>query len=184
METAKTEDRHPELTAYLAELTTGGLEYSAEFVPQSKSRNAGEKKRGLNWRVTLTRKGAKPLTTDYMQGIGHMPGYHSFNSLHQDRYRAIAAETGRYHVSMPFKSFSLVTKLLPAPVLADVLYSLVVDSDAIEMDFDEWASNYGMDTDSRKAEAMFNQCRDISIQLRRILGNAALEKLRELFQDY
>lgn len=65
------------VAAYLVEQ---GIAYAATFVPQNMSRNSATKdERGniipsLNWRVSLTSTRAS-LTTDYMQGIGHVPGY-------------------------------------------------------------------------------------------------------------
>lgn len=164
-----------------------GLEYSATFVPQSASRNSAEKNRSLNWRVSIrSQRGAgTTIATDYMQGIGHIPKDPQVTAHHKgarrdcimiDEYERQCAETGKYGMGNH--------KTIPAPALLEVLYGLVLDSDADEYSFEAWADNLGYDTDSRKAESVYNACREIGQKLRLMLGAENLAKLRELFQDY
>jgi hypothetical protein len=179
---------NPELKTFVDSLN---LEYSATFVPQSQSRNAGEKNPSLNWRVTL-RKVVNPdrpasviVATDYMQGIGHVPEseatkfkrYGHSDSIARHEYYKSVVESGRY-------GGAVFNKPLPPPPLLDVLYSLVMDSDADDYTFEEWCDSYGYDTDSRKAESTYNACREIGTKLRRMLGADTPAKLRELFQNY
>lgn len=54
------------------------------------------------------------------------------------------------------------TKTPNHPELADVMASLVGDAQGIEgRTFEEWASDYGYDTDSRKAHATYEACSSI-----------------------
>ena len=165
-----------------------GLTYSAEFVPQSKSRNAGEKRPSLNWKVTVSR-GLHTFTTDYMQGIGHAPkdGFYAKNpTLHNkiimEKELKMMTEGGSYRRG----DSQLIGGKIPAPLCRDVLYSLILDSDVLNhANFESWASDFGYDTDSRKAEETYKACLDIALQLKVILGGEAnMEKLREAFQDY
>lgn len=168
-----------------------GIEYKAEFVPQSKSRNAGNKEPSLNWRITL-RKNGRELTTDYMQGIAHLPHYsHAFarNAVYDAAVRE-ACETGKSRIIPHKNAYDAaqggravpVAREIPAPEFADVLYSLVSDAEVLEYSsFDEWAENFGYDTDSRKAEQTYRACLDIALKLRAIVD---LDKAREAFQDY
>lgn len=164
-----------------------GLEYKAEFVPQRLSRNSGDKQPSLNWRVTIS-KDSKPLTTDYMQGIGHLPKPNMARARDGGpwtvgmlaRRGADAAQRGEYDTGSGF-----CFKKVPAPLLRDVLYSLVRDADVLGADgFEDWASDYGYDVDSREAEATYNECVKSARALQRVLGRQAIEQLRELFQDY
>lgn len=193
---------HKELNAYIERL---GLGYSAVFIPQSKSRNAGEKQPLLNWSVSISKgtHSSQQLTTDYMQGIGHVPGYYQGgddNGGWKTKYYKKVAETGKYQTRIPKFSNGqmdyysaheergytrLGEKPLPVPLLRDVLHSLVGDSDVLNYEsFESWASEFGYDTDSRKAEEIYNTCMKIALKLKSIIGNEKLEKLRELFQDY
>ena len=171
------------------------LEYRAEFVPLSKSRNAGDKNPTLNWRVTFSRAG-RELTTDYMQGIGHMPNYeHRFASLVvYDAAVRRAAETGKsmlrsgqkngYDACRADRSDAVFAKPLPAPSIADVLSCLLLDASAIDAGtFEEWASECGYDTDSRKAEVTYRECVDHGLKLRAMLGDDLMNQLREALQD-
>lgn len=60
------------------------------------------------------------------------------------------------------------------PEAADVLNCLALDSAGIENnkhDFDEWCSEYGYDTDSRKAHKTFKTCERQAERLFRFLGS-------------
>lgn len=160
------------------------LQYRAEFVPQSKSRNAENKDPSLNWRVTFSR-GGRELTTDYMQGIGHLPGYQQrgFNakSIAGDANVRKACEEGR---SLGADPWGPLGKKLDAPGVADVLHCLLMDAEVIDAgSFEEWASNYGYDTDSRKAESIYRACLDTALKLRAMLGDDLIGQLREALQD-
>ena len=56
------------------------------------------------------------------------------------------------------------------PTATDVINSLVLDSSALDETFEEWAGDFGYDTDSRKAEKMYRSCIDYAIRLKRLLG--------------
>jgi hypothetical protein len=171
-----------------------GLTYSARFVPQSQSRNKDEKDPCLNWVVTLGR-GRQQIETDYMQGIAHLPGYchSSANKLIEAEAIHRAAETGKWNpkhdkaglrAGASWAQMSL-EKPIPVPALDAVLYCLVMDANVLNSaGFEDWASEYGYDTDSRSAEATYRGCLEIALKLQAMLGAAGMAKLAEAFQDY
>lgn len=169
------------------------LDYAAVFVPQSQSRNAGEKNPSLNWRVTLNMKGPgkgrEILTCDYMQGIGHAPKYRAsrYNSTDQAIYFRDVAEKGKYTKGeTPWEkpSYQWHITPLPAPALADVLHSLLLDADALDFGgFEEWARDLGYDPDSREGERVYRACLETGLKLRAALGDEKMAKLREALRD-
>jgi len=176
-------------------VSTLGVHYAAEFVPFNKSRNAKSAAKlselSLNWRVTLSKRSpidgqtTQQLTTDYQTGIGHIPGlpYNAHPTIHYDACVRHSCEHGSSYVDS--SSGVIRGRPLSAPALADVLYCLISDADAIEYPtYEDWASNMGYNTDSRKGEATYRACLEISLKLRALIGDGALTKLRELFQDY
>jgi hypothetical protein len=179
--------------AYCAELVANGLTMGVEFVPQSKSRNAGEKNHSLNWRVTISKNG-RTLTTDYTQGIGHLPNYsHAFaNLVIYDAAVKFACETGRsmlrsgqkngYDAAGGESYYGSRAKPIPPPSLDEVLYCLVSDADVIDYPrFEDWAEMYGYSPDSRSAEKIYRQCLEHALALRQLID---LDAAREAFQDY
>lgn len=71
------------------------------------------------------------------------------------------------------------------PVFADVLACLALDASVLDSGgFEEWASEYGCDTDSRKAEATYRACLEVALKLRAALGEGGLQALREAAADY
>ena len=172
-------------------IATLDLEYKAKFVPFSQSRNKAGKHPSLNWIVTLS-KGNQALQADYMQGCAHLPEYkHAESNLRWHAgYVARACQLGKYIPRVTYERanahFGWIGGIkIPAPLLRDVLYSLSMDSDVLNAGtFEEWAGDFGYDLDSRNAEKIYRACLDNALKLRAMLGNDALDKLRELFQDY
>lgn len=58
------------------------------------------------------------------------------------------------------------------PTAADLLESLMLDASSYENagSFEEWATDYGMDTDSRKAAEVYDTCGRLARDLARLLG--------------
>jgi hypothetical protein len=171
------------IEAVAAEL---GLSMKAEFVPWHQSRNSQERHRSLNWKVTLAKHGRDFLTTDYSAGEGHCPSYKQGDNT-VDRVHAVRLEC---QTGLPsyFINSGVFTKRGGKPIMpkfADVLYSLASDSDVLDAGgFESWAENYGYDSDSREAEAVYNACVKIALKLRGAIGEDGLRKLREACQDY
>ena len=74
------------------------------------------------------------------------------------------------------------TKAVP-PKLDDVLFCLIMDLDACSETFEDWCSNIGCDTDSRKALDTYLACQKNSGKLRKA-GVTDIEAARGAFQDY
>ena len=57
------------------------------------------------------------------------------------------------------------------PRVADVLNSLLLDSSALDMDFEDFCGNFGYNTDSRKAEKIYKDCLKSGRKLQSFLGD-------------
>lgn len=93
-----------------------------------------------------------------------------------------------YTVKLTYKGRSLTTPFFTGkawnrePNAADVLSSLVSDTSAGEMTFEEYCSDFGLDRDSRKAFATWKACVQVAGKMRRFLGedfDAVAEAARE-----
>ncbi len=179
------------LTAAMADL---GLTVKATFFPWSKSRNYKEggkvTERTLNWNVIVQKDGRDVLTTGYSAGIGHCPSYRA-NDKSVDQKDAIVFETEHGRVAGRLVASALRGLVTSAPgksILpdsADVMSGLLADASVIDHPtFESWASDLGLDTDSRKAEATYRACLEIALQLRAAVGESGLQKLRDAAQDY
>lgn len=162
-----------------------GLAYSAKFVPQSQSRNAGGEYPSLNWKITLTR-GRQKLKVDYSQGVGHVPGYKPLRSSY-DRHRmdTYAAEEGKIPQSVAGWGGVYGKKPIPAPKLEEVIHCLVLDASVLDYaGFEDWAPELGYDLDSRAAEKVYQACLKEALELRALIGEENVKALAEAFQDY
>lgn len=169
-----------------------GLAVTFTFVPMSQSRNRKEPRVTSNWRAVLTRNGRTILETDYSAGSAFLPG----DKLPVKALRPVAckmeAESGRIaRVSARIARVSaggtvvLTAKPIPAPDALDFLACIVSDAGAVDApDFETWAGDMGMDTDSREAERCYRACLDAGLRLRAAVGDAGLAELRAAFGDW
>lgn len=169
---------------YLKELENRGISVSSVFVPFSKSRNAGEPRKTLNWKVTLNYNGREILTTDYSAGEAHCPGYKAYpgdtRGGHERRLR-IERECESGRAARGFDSDGAAIM----PDAASVVYSLIVDSNVIDYaTYDYWAADFGYDPDSIRGEKIYRQCLELALRMRAGIGETMMQDLRELFADY
>ena len=169
-------------------LTAMGVSLEATFIPWSQSRNKNEKRKSLNWIVILKREGKKAISTDYMQGIGHIPGFPIQARMTSDleNLLSLTVEQGKvYNYKRGNPMFPMSTKKLDPPSVLDVLHCLLMDSDVLNYaTFEEWANELGYDPDSRKAEGIYQECLQIALQVKQMFSAGELEELYEMVQDY
>lgn len=110
-------------------------------------------------------------------------GYGNKENINNDEWKKRAApwtvtlKRGRKQLSVPYYNGSSITE---DPTAADVIYSLLVDSTAIDETFENWCANFGYEPDSRKAEKIYNQCVKLGKKLVSFLGEENIKKLRNL----
>lgn len=113
-------------------------------------------KKAFHYMVTLLRHevSAEGVLQDHRPALGSMSTPYS---------------KGSGHVYPESANFMLRGKPIP-PKADEVLDSLAVDCSGELSNFEDWCSDYGYDTDSRKAEATFKACQSISNRLMKFLG--------------
>jgi hypothetical protein len=102
-----------------------------------------------------------------------------------------------YHVVLGIRgsnmdfTYRMGTGIKGEPCKIDVLYSIISDLYTYSegMSFDNFCSEYGYDTDSKKAEQTYDQIIDQSKQFIGMINSPensdiSLDGLRELFEDY
>lgn len=158
-------------------LDTLGITIDAAYLPHKTP--AGEQPR-LRWRVSVRRNGLEFHSTEYSAGCAHAPEYKKGGG-HYGRgvTAAVVAEceTGTIY-------WDRLGRPVPPPDVADVVHCLLMDASGTDERFEEWAANLGYDPDSRKAEAVFNSCRDVAAALRRTFTAQELDSLETAFIDY
>ena len=163
-----------------------GIAYQAEFISMQQPK---EKHPQLHWRITLQR-GVYGMQCEYRQGVAHVENYKQHHATSYDQRLAeqcyrLTCETGKlYRANASIGS--VVIGIQKPPDVIDVVHSLVLDADVLNtVGFEDWAQNYGYDTDSRKAEKIWQQCLAQTRDLLPVIGGYQnLDRLRELYQDY
>lgn len=165
-----------------------GITVESKFVPLSQSRNRKPEYKvqdlSINWLVSVNFNNHTVLSTDYSQGIGHLP-----KSVFQPSYNSSRMSIGTFNTIRSlvetgscFYEYKKITLTPPSP--ADIMYCLTSDADVLNYSsFEDWASCFGYGTDSRKAEKIYQECLKQALQLRAI-GQSNLDTLQVLFQDY
>jgi hypothetical protein len=162
-------------------LASAKIPYSAKFKPMSQPTAKRPTDLQVHWTITI---GSHQF--DYQTGIGHLPK--RFEKLANSK---MASDFGTLQAAceLGVEGLTLSNRWHKRPethpTAASVLYCLLSDSDALDSPtFEEWASDLGYDTDSRKAEQIYRACIENGLKLRRVLGESNMVKLRELLQDY
>lgn len=71
----------------------------------------------------------------------------------------------------------------PKPLnIDDILYSLILDSQAGAETFDDFCDNFGYDNDSIKASEIYKSCQKNGKKVKTFITD--IDKVSELFQDY
>jgi hypothetical protein len=92
------------------------------------------------------------------------------------RHFTCTLRNGRKRLSIPFSQGSAFTE---EPTAEDVLNCLALDAAGLENspNFDDWASEYGYDADSRRAEKTFKTVERQAAKLMAFLGADAYDRL-------
>ena len=92
------------------------------------------------------------------------------------RHWIVTLRAGRFSMRVPFSQGSAYTA---APTSADVLDCLASDAAGFQntQSFEDWAKDYGYDTDSREAFRIYNTVARQAARLRAMLGQQNYEQL-------
>jgi len=147
-----------------------GLTLTFEFIPQTFPAGTASKDLGMKWLVTVMHKGKALLATDYTQGVAHCPSYPKGmwgRRLTQHEYDNILRDCA-----------SPQPKGGPKEPLT-ALWCIARDCQGVMQTgtFEDWADEFGFDTDSRKAEATYNECVRQNLKLKQAIGDEGIETL-------
>lgn len=131
------------------------------------------------WNVSFVR-GDVSERFDYFTGTGHRKA--------NDSAMAKRSAHALRNVSKRMLAWKEHYKRYPdkpvAPHPADVLQSLILDASVVGQSFASWCSDYGYDTDSRKAFAIYEACQANADKFARVFDGAAREALEVALRDY
>jgi hypothetical protein len=160
-------------------LADAGISMVAQHVPTTFDPKSKDWQH-VAWRVTFKSKRGE-FSTDYKQGIGHLSIYPKSGKLTISDIEDIqyALKTGKVHKHVG-NSYLPSGKPIPAPDPANVVSSLILDAGAADYaKFEDWAADFGYESDSIKALRIFEACRNTALDLNRVFGAHVVEALRE-----
>lgn len=137
------------------------IKIHADYIPMD-----GHEEPRLKWNVRLYRLNETVMEVEYTAGIAHAPSYPAACAVDECRTGLRAGSTG-------FKTHYI------KPDAKDVIRSVMLDSSALDYGcFEDWARDYGYDTDSRAAEAIYRLCLQRAVMLRANLGKEKFDALQ------
>ena len=125
------------------------------------------------WKITLT-AGKAGYTFEYYTGLGHRAD--------NDAARNALKNVSKHNLA--WREGVLNSKVPVYPAVAGLLYSLQIDTSACDQSFDAWCSEYGYDTDSRKALEIYLLCQQNGMKYNQLFSRAQREAITEMLQDY
>lgn len=152
--------------AYLKEI---GFTFEAVYVGKTKRDENWE---CFEWRITL-KSASETMEQPYYRGLAHR---------HMKK-GAMPPPKGVNKNTLYYVEWEERNTVPTPPTAAEVLYSLMLDGEAINESFSDWCANYGYDDDSIKALNMYRTCEEIGRKLRKVFTYEQRERLRELAQD-
>lgn len=125
------------------------------------------------WQFTFTAKNGKIEQFDFFTGLGlrGAPLQPSYGGPYPKRNILMWERLEK-------------TRKPQKPHPADLLHSLILDSDAIGQSFENWCADFGYDNDSRKAFSTYEACQKNGDKLARVIDKLTLNALREALHDY
>lgn len=112
-------------------------------------------------------------TFDYFTGLGH-------RKLKKNAF----PEPKCSKRSIYYAEWAKVNIVPVPPDNAGILYGLALDSSALEYSFEDWCSEYGYDSDSRKAHATYEACIDNARKMLKCFSKQSIQNIQEILQDY
>lgn len=137
------------------------------------------------WIVTFTNaKTGRSENFDYFTGYGCGPDW-SEQWLSRN-YQEVANVPKHKRYSIADKA--LLCRISHAhnfkakwkPDAIEILNAIARDGDALECTFEDWAADYGYDSDSRKAESIYRACQENALRLKKILSTDKIETIKSL----
>jgi hypothetical protein len=147
-----------------------GLTLIFEFQPQVFPDGTGIGDMGMKWKVTVMHLGKGLVATTYTQGVAHCPSYPKGHRLTVADYENIRRDCAT--ARLPYGSGNPKEPL-------DALWSIARDCQSVMQNgsFEEWAREFGYDEDSRKAEAIYNECVKHYLAIKRSIGDEGIDRI-------
>lgn len=121
------------------------------------------------WKVTIV-NGKKKETIRYYTGTGLREIIKGFKAISLPNAKVI---NGKWQASKP-----------KAPHIAGIIYSMILDSNAANISFNDWCADYGYDNGSIKAQNTYFECQKQETKLRNIFNADTHAQLAEALLDY
>lgn len=173
-------------------ITANGITMAAE--PAKNNPNMADPSPGsAHWLCIISSEHGSRMSVPFSQGSSHrrwrtqgqltMPSVGLIRQVApRDIRENFAPVKGFYEKeSIDLREYRKACTEPTPPDLASVLDCLRSDASSIDdaRSFEDWAANFGYDTDSRKAEKAYRACQDSAQALRHFLGRKAYDALME-----
>lgn len=172
-------------------ITLESLGLKCTIVSQGVSKmNDDDKSPMLAWNAMFTNSRGQSQSFDYFTGLSCVDwawaekrkNNQAIFTIHERNILGLGAMRWRVKdrkmVSDLAAKIAFLTNFKPNPI--EILWAVAMDCDALDSSFEDWASDFGYDADSRKAEKIYHACQDNGHKLRKLLSREQIQQLREM----
>ena len=131
------------------------------------------------WSVQIKHKDGF-FVTPYKCGLGHVELKHPRMTMPKLSNGLPAYKKG----TIAYQEWHEASHQPKKPSNSDIMNSLLMDSDAGEMSFNDWCGDYGYDNDSMKAFKMYQACCEAAVNIRKCFSTAQINEMRLALEDY
>lgn len=135
------------------------------------------------WRIVFTAQNHSEFVAEFHTGLGHRISTQKYGKLspsQQSGIKELKMITGMASACTKIDDFTYAV----TPTQANVMYCLLSDAECGKDTFDDFCSNCGYDTDSRKALEIYLTCQETNARLNKFFSRETINTLQELLQDY
>lgn len=139
------------------------------------------------WLFTIADKAGRSEQFDFFTGLGlRAPATDNTRRAAMRDFPGFSEADKKGHTAYSVRYMRAVDRMRKpqVPHIADLLHSVILDSDAVGQSFSNWCSDFGYDEDSRKAFSIYEACQKSADKLARVIPRVICDSLRETLQDY
>lgn len=136
------------------------------------------------WHITFRNSDKIQLDTEYFTGVGYRVLKHIYKNNQRAKKDLLAVKN--YLTPKTEQNISILLHIsVPVkPTAASVLYSLVMDMQALDTSFEHWCADYGHNSDSISHFGVYQKCCNVGKQMKEVFTIEQIKTIHELLQDY
>jgi len=189
---------YAEIKEYALSAFPTSITWQVKQVPNDSAEKDEWKRNAAKFQLTLT-NGRVSETFDYWLGCGHWKWSKTQRffewsvpacllrrfeqATRPTPAQILALKCSDAKTAEEVRAWVMKNRVCDTPHPIDIINFLLMDASATEQTFEEWCSEFGYDTDSRKAEETYRACDEAGKRLYRVLCRDLCDTIRQRIEE-